>query len=122
MKRNTKKTRWNLLIILALAVALSYGGFKYLYPTQKAEIFAIDPAITLEYGDTNVSGELRKSTPVGQKGDYLLVLLDTRVIVLDVDGLDHLLGKQVSVAGYLSPTVDKSLPMYMQVKSLTVLE
>ena len=122
MSKSRGKTRWNLIVILIIAGALSYAGFRYLYPPQPADIFIIDPVINLEYGDTTVTGELRKGVPVGQDGEFLLILPDSRVIVLDVAGLDHLIGSLVTVSGYLSPTVDRSLPMYMTVKSLTLQE
>lgn len=121
MSKSRPKTRWSLIAILLVAAALTYTGFRYLYPPQSADIFVVE-STPLQYGDTTITGELRKDAPVGEEGNFLLVLPDSRVIVLDVTGIDHLVGTTVSVAGYLSPTVDRSLPMYMTVQSLSVLE
>lgn len=119
MKRRAHKTRWNLIILLLVASALTYAGYKYFMPApQSAEIFLITPA-SLEYGDTTISGVLRKDTAVGQKGNYLVILADSRPVLLDIQGLDNLLGAEVSVSGYLTPSDSDSL-ISMKVNSLTL--
>ena len=87
---------------LSLFIALAYVGFRTLYPPQPSSIFLISPTL-LEYGDTTVSGTLRKDSPVGQDGNYLLILDDSRPVLLDVKGIDNLLGQYVSVQGTLLP-------------------
>jgi len=102
---------------LSLFIALAYVGFRTLYPPQPSSIFLITPT-PLEYGDTTISGTLRKDSPVGQDGNFLLILDDSRPILLDVKGLDNLLGLSVSVTGYLLP-VDGDIPMSMTVSSIS---
>lgn len=106
-----------LILSLSLIIALAYVGFRTLYPPQPSSIFLINPT-NLEYGDTTVSGTLRKDSPVGQDGNYLLVLDDSRPVFLDVKGLDHLLGFSISVTGYLSPA-DGDTPISMTVNTIT---
>ncbi|MFZ2200033.1 MAG: hypothetical protein WAV40_04565 [Microgenomates group bacterium] len=119
MKRRVHKTRWNLIILLLIASVLSYAGYKYLLPhPQSAEIFLITPA-SLDYGDTTISGVLRKDTAVGEKGNYLVILPDSRPVLLDIQGLDNLIGAEVSVTGYLTPLDGESL-ISMKVSSLTL--
>ncbi len=121
MKRSVKKTRWNLIIILIIFGAISYAGYKYFMPApQQADIFAITP-VSIQYGETTVSGLLRKDSPEGVDGNYLLVLDDSRIVVLDVVGLDKLVGSTVSVSGILTPASDELHPMTMSVSTITSL-
>ncbi len=106
-----------LILGLSLFIALAYVGFRTLYPPQPSSIFLINPT-TLEYGDTTISGTLRKDSPIGQDGNYLLILDDSRPILLDVKGLDNLLGFPVTAQGYLLPA-DNNNPMFMTIKSIT---
>lgn len=113
------KTRWSLVFLLLGSFTLSYAIFKYFTrPTQPQSvgIFAITPS-SLEYGDTTITGTLRKDSPIGQAGQYILVLPDARPILLDIDGLDNLLGSTVAVTGYLLPA-DGVQPMTMTVNSI----
>ena len=119
MKRSRPATRWSLIVIVIVASSLTYAGFRYLYPRQPANIFAITPA-SIEYGDTTITGILRKDVPVGQAGNYLLILSDNRAVLLDAQGLDSLLGNSVTVTGYLMPAEGDLFPMTMNVSSLTV--
>ena len=76
----------------------------------------------VSYGDTSVTGTLRKDTAVGQSGNYLLVLSDGRPILLDAQGLDGLLGSSVTATGFLSPAVDSTSPMTMTISTIAVSE
>lgn len=119
MKRSAPKTRWNLIIILIIFGAISYAGLKYFMPApQQADIFAITPT-SLAYGETTVSGLLRKDSPVGVEGNYLLVLEDSQIIELEVLGIDNLVGQYISVSGILSPALDSLNPMTMTVSTIT---
>jgi len=103
------------ILVLSLILALGFATYRSLYtPTP---IFLITQN-TLEYGDTTVVGTLRKDSPVGKPGTYLLVLSDSRAITLDVKGLDNLLGFSVSVTGYLLPA-NGDTPMSMTVSSIS---
>ncbi len=103
------------ILILSLILALGFSAYRSLY--TPAPIFLITQD-TLEYGDTTVVGTLRKDSPVGKPGTSLLVLSDSRPILLDVKGLDNLLGLSVSVTGYLLPA-DGDTPMSMTVNTIT---
>jgi hypothetical protein len=120
MKRSVKKTRWNLIIILIIFGAISYAGLKYFMPApQQADIFAITP-VEIQYGETTVSGVLRKDSPAGGEGNYLLELDDMRIIVLEVSGVDNLLGQNILVSGILSPATSELHPMSMLVSLIKV--
>lgn len=98
---------------LSLFISLIYVGFRTLYPAQSSQIMAITPS-DLTYGDTTITGILQKDAPVGAAGKYFVTLLDMRVVMLDVQGLDALLGQTVTVAGVLTPD-----PLSMTVSSIT---
>jgi hypothetical protein len=120
MKHRTPKTRWNLIIILIIFGAISYAGYKYFMPKpQQADIFAITPD-SLNYGETTVIGELRKTAPAGEVGEYLLALPDSRVIVLDISGVDHLVGQTVILKGELFPSAGPGQHLSMKVAKLTL--
>ena len=102
MSKSRPKTRWNLIVILILAFALTYSGYKYFFRPTPAPIFLIAPT-SLEYGDTSLRGVLRKDVPAGQPGTYLLALPDGRPVRLNISDSDHLLGQPVTVSGYLTP-------------------
>lgn len=121
MKRSRPKTRWSLIVILLVAATLTYTLFRYLYPPQPADIFLIDSA-SLNYGETTLTGVLNKNAPAGEEGDYLLVLPEGNVIVLDVEGVDNLLGLTISAQGFLLPPIETISPInpYMRVSSVTV--
>lgn len=117
MSKSRRVSRKPIYTILALSLILALGFSAYRYFYTPAPIFLITQD-TLEYGDTTVVGTLRKDAPVGKPGTYLLVLSDSRAILLDVKGLDNLLGLSISVTGYLLPA-DGDTPMSMTVSSIT---
>lgn len=117
MSKSRRVSRKPIYTILALSLILALGFSAYRYFYTPAPIFLITQD-TLEYGDTTVVGTLRKDAPVGKPGTYLLVLSDSRAILLDVKGLDNLLGLSVSATGYLLPA-DGDTPMSMTVSSIT---
>lgn len=119
MKRSRPNFHW---LYITLAVTL-IGGFSYLGykrlrrpEPQYAGIFVV--STPLEYGDTTIQGTLRKDAPIGEVGNYILVLSDGRPAVLDIHGLDTLVDRAVTVSGYLTPSVDGSVPMTMTVSSI----
>lgn len=118
--RSRRVSHKSLFIFLgfALLAIIGFGVWRiYLRPAPSAiDIFAVGQS-ELSYGDTTVSGTLRKDAPSGQSGTYILVLPDGRPILLDVSGLDSLLSKSVVVSGNLSPSVGDS-PMTMVVSSV----
>lgn len=119
MKRSVQKTRWNLIVILVIFTALTYSVVKYFTPVpQQADIFAITTD-TLMYGNTTLSGTIRKDSPLGKNGRYMLILEDSRPVALDVVGLDNLIGFKVKAIGYLlEATTDR--PLFMKVDSITL--
>lgn len=117
MKRSKPKTRWLLVSILIIASALTYFGYRYFTtPTaQPADIFMITS--DLEFGNTTIEGTLRKDAPAGTKGEFVIVLDDMQPIILDVVGIDNLLGQKVTAKGYLYPP-DGEQSMTMVVSSI----
>ena len=120
-KSRAQKSRKSLylLIIFILLASLGYGYYRSL--AQPSNIFVIEET-PITYGDTVVTGTLRKDTVVGQSGNYLLVLNDGRPILLDAQGLDGLLGSPITATGFLSPAVDSTSPMTMTISTITVAE
>jgi len=85
---------------------------------QQADIFAITTD-TLMYGNTSLTGTIRKDSPIGKNGRYMLILEDSRPVALDVVGLDNLIGLKVKAIGYLlEATTDR--PLFMKVDSITL--
>jgi|GEM_PF-3035744 len=119
-KKTTRVSRRPVLIILGLSLLLTLGfvSYRMLYPPAPVKIFSITP-IPLEYGDTTITGVLRKDSPVGKVGQYTLILKDTRAIFLDVKNIDSLLGSQVYVQGLLIPPEGKT-PGFMKVNKITL--
>ena len=110
-----------IILGLSLTVAIAYSAWNTYFRPTSLTIMAIEP-ISLTYGDTTISGTLQKDSPVGQDGIFLLSLSDMRVITLDVQGIDNLLGLSVSVSGVLTPAKDSQSPLTMTVKSIKVAE
>ncbi len=115
-------SRQSIFIILGLSLVLSLG-FVY-FKSQKTDspqsagIFVVTSAPT--YGDTSISGVLRKDAPAGSPGKYILVNEDGVPIILDSTGVDNLIGSPVVVKGNLSRSVDGVAPMTMKVVSIEV--
>lgn len=78
----------------------------------------ISPQASFIYGNTILSGTLQKDSPAGQQGNYILVLSDLRVVVLDIPEADLLLGKMVTAEGDLVPSVPITNPPKLLVKSI----
>lgn len=106
------------ILILSLVISICYVAWKtYFRPLPSSiDVFVVSPA-ELSFGNTTLLGTLRKDSPVGIEGKYILVLKDGRPIVLDIKGLDNLIGLPVTVSGNLSPS-DSSHPMSMVVSSI----
>ncbi|MFH2085252.1 MAG: hypothetical protein ABII21_00450 [bacterium] len=117
-RRGSRKSIY-LILGFSFILALGYVYFRALLSPAPAQIFPITPTV-LEYGNTTVEGTLRKDAPAGSPGNFILVLSDSRPILLDVQGLDHLLNQTVTVSGLLSPAAETSAPMTMVVSQLTV--
>lgn len=113
------KTRWSLIIILLLACALTYVGYKYFFPKpQSSNIFVVTTP-TLQYGNTTLTGRLQKDSPMGETGNYLLILPDGRPVLLDSKNLDPIIGLNATVSGILSPASQPGAPMMMIVKEIS---
>jgi hypothetical protein len=121
MKHRKRKTFWAPLTVLIVFGIISYSGYIY-FKSQKtqANIFAITPSV-ITYGNATVTGVLRKDSAVEESGNYLLILDDSRPILLDVKGLNHLLGNKVSISGYLLEE-NTQRPLFMKVTEITLLE
>ena len=105
------------ILALSLFIALGFAAFRALYPPAPANIFLINP-VPLQYGDTIVTGKLQKDTAIGIEGNYLLVLADGKLILLDIQGLDSFVGQSVTISGVLAPASAKGLPMTMTLTSI----
>ena len=114
-----RKSRKLLFIALGASVVLAFGYLllrPYLTPTP-ADIFVIDAPI-LQPGRTTISGTLIKETSSGGKDSFLLTNQYSQVILLDLEGLDSLLGN-VSVKGILVPGFSELDTPYMVVESIS---
>jgi len=118
-KTKRKSSRKSLYLILGLFLTLALGYVAYRSMLTPSDIFVIQES-PVTYGDTTVTGTLRKDTAVGEVGNYILVLDDGRPVLLDAQGLDGLLGATVSVSGTLSPSADSLSPMTMIVNTIEV--
>lgn len=117
MRRAVKKTRWSLLVILIVAGVLSYAGFRYFYPPQKSDIFAILPENS--YGKVTLTGTIRKSSSLGMPGNYFLVLNDNRSYLILSKDLDLVVDSKVEIIGILDqPLFDGGLPI-LTIETLT---
>ncbi len=121
MPKAKKISRKPIYLILGLSLIGSIGYISYRSMVQPSDIFVIQES-PVTFGDTMVTGSLRKDAPVGTAGTYLLILPDGRPIVLDAQGLDGLVGADVTVTGYLSPAIDAGSSMTMAVNTLTIAE
>ena len=115
-RRSQLPLSYFLIPLFLLIVALGYGYYRSL--VQPSGIFVINEAV-VQYGDTVVSGTLRKDTTLGKSGNYLLILADGRPILLDAQGLDSLVGSSVIVTGILSPAIRPGSSMTMIVDTIT---
>lgn len=122
MSKSRRVSRKPFVIILALSlvIAIGYSVWNNYFRPTPVTIMAINP-VPLTYGDTTISGTLQKDSSAGEDGNFLLVLSDMRVVMLDVMGIDNLLGLSVSVSGELSPATTTS-PLTMTVKTIIVSE
>jgi len=118
-KTKRKSSRKSLYLILGLSLTLALGYVAYRSMLTPSDIFVIQES-PVTYGDTTVTGTLRKDTAVGEVGNYILVLDDGRPVLLDAQGLDGLLGATVSVSGTLSPSANSLSPMTMIVNTIEV--
>lgn len=115
----TKKSRPNLrlYIVVAVVALTGYALFRYLYPAQEAPIFVVTQP--LEYGDVTLTGTLRKDAPLGEAGNYYLVLSSGATIALDSQGLDGLTNAMVTATGYLTPADGATYPN-LAVRTITI--
>jgi hypothetical protein len=123
MSKTRRVSRKPMFIILGLSLTIAIGFSvwnTYFRPTPLT-IMAIEP-VSLTYGDTTISGTLQKDAPIGEDGTFFLVLPDMRVVMLDVQGIDSLLGLSVSVSGELAPAATSTDPITMTVKTIVISE
>lgn len=117
MKRSRTRTRWSLIIILLIACALTYAGYRYFFPPQPSGIFLVTNTTTLTYGNTQLAGRLQKDSPVGKPGNFLLITPAGKSIYLDLQGLEKFISKTVIITGFLVPKID-NIPMTIYVKTI----
>lgn len=103
------------VIILALTF---YFGSRDSRP-QGLEINVIQES-DMQYGDTVLTGLLQKDTAPGIEGNYLLILGNNKLVLLDIQNIDYLVGAAVSVSGFLSPANTAGQPMTMSVRDIHV--
>lgn len=98
-----------IIISLIILGGLAYSLYRVV-PRETAEIFVVSEPLT--YGETSVTGILRKDSPVGEPGLYILAESTGRAIILDIADADPMIGLDVTVSGFLTPAVDSaSLPV-----------
>lgn len=83
------------------------------------DIFLLEP-LSIDYGQTQISGTLGKDSPIGQDGSYILILPDDRIVILDVTNLDSLVGLTTTINGFLIPALNQGQPMKMMVEKIVV--
>ena len=105
-----------LSIIILTFILINFN--KYRKNQRASEIFLIEET-SLSLGQTTITGILQKDSPTGKTGTYLLVLPDSRPVILDIVGLDNLVGKRVNVTGNLTPSSKAGLPLSMTVSEIT---
>jgi len=122
-QRNRRVSRKPIYLVLALSllVAICFGLYKTYFSPAPAPILLINP-VQLEYGQTTVTGKLQKDSPIGQQGSYFITLPDLRIIFLDVEGVDFIIGQNVIVEGSLVPSVPITNPPKMIVSKISVSE
>jgi hypothetical protein len=123
MKRSQSKfSRAPIYTFIILLSALLYVSYQYFLPHPQANgVFAVTtPMVSLTYGVSTVNGTMTKTTSAAKNSQYILILPDTRPILLNAQGLDNLVGRQVSVSGILTPKIDDMTPMTMFVNTITV--
>jgi hypothetical protein len=100
LRRVSRKPLYTILLV-SLLISIVYASFTYFYAPQPTQIMEISP-IALTEGEATITGILQKDSPAGQEGNYIIILSDMRAVLLDVQGLDSLLGKTVSASGILA--------------------
>ena len=123
MAKSKSRVRSNkpiyLILLVSLVLSIGYLSLRKIFTPQPSGVFFIEPT-TMQYGNTTITGVLQKSSPLGVEGDYILVLPDARIIILDVNGLDQLVGSDVVVTGNLvAPSITND-QLTMQVSKITV--
>ncbi len=123
MAKTRVKSRKNksiyIILALSLFVSLGYLYIRNTFTPQSAGVFVIETT-ALQYGSTTISGTLQKSSPLGADGSYLVVLPDTRIVILDVKDMDQIVGSSVVVSGVLSAPSITNDQLTMQVSKITV--
>lgn len=106
MSKSRGKTRWSLIVILLVALGLSYFGFKYFMSSspfsQPAGVFVVEQT-PISYGPVTLTGSIRKELSSNGKDNYILITDTGSAVSLDVAGIDHLVGKKVVVEGVRLP-------------------
>lgn len=110
-----------IILGLSLFVALGYSLWNlYLRPLPAPA--SIDVISSLSYGPVELDGVIQKDAPLGAKGEYILVVSSSNILVLDQQGLDPLVGVRVHVTGTMIPqTVSSGGKNILQLSSLEVL-
>jgi hypothetical protein len=109
------------ITFFSIVVITGYAIFNIYISRQikPAEILIINPP-SVESGNTTISGILRKDSPAGKAGKYILLLGDGSPVLLDIKGLDTLIGMKVFAIGYLYPATESNPIMSMAVTKITL--
>lgn len=119
MKRSRARFNWKLPTFILALFLIGYFGYRQFRAVEEpVSIFEIGSAF--EYGDTSLTGVIRQSSSFEEDGTFILSLADSRPVLLDVGGLENLVGTSVLVTGFLNPP-DGEIPMTMQVSSIETL-
>lgn len=119
-KKSSRAIHRPFLTILGISIVLAVMVTVWKSTRPKPiEIMAIDP-VPLEYGSTMISGVVQKDSNSAEGGVFLLALADGRAVILDVQGIDHLVGLNVSVKGNLTLTQTDKPYLIMIVESIAV--
>lgn len=120
MKKTKKKFLSPRTIIISLILL---GGIVYsLYRVvprslqQPLDVFVIEEPVV--YGETTITGNLYKDAAIGKPGNYYLATDNNKAFMLDVTGVDQMVGLSVTVSGYLYPPASESTLPYMIVSDM----
>jgi hypothetical protein len=123
-KKSIFSQRNNQLFLLVALVAITGEVLYFSYKSvtqpipQSPKIFMAESGGGLSYGVSTQSGVLRKDSPLGVSGQYLLILPSGQPILLNKTGLDYLVGKSVTVSGTLNPGATASALPNMDIKTI----
>lgn len=106
-----------IILGISLVLAISFTIYKSYLTPEPIQIMAIDP---IKDGQTIIEGVIQPNMSPEEKGSFILTLRDTRIVKLDVKGIDHLIGLPVTVSGTITTANSEYSPISMNVESIIV--